>query len=299
MFVNPYQNSGKTDGSWLKGNFHTHAGTGEGTCGANSLESVVVAYKDANYGVLTISNHDINTDMLEYANANGLVMFNGYEYSRDAHMLCIDCPEVCTGPHQSAIDDCRSAGGFTILCHPNWQHKEYWPWQDIDFLTGYAGIEIMNGVIFRLNGSGLATDTWDYLLSKGKRVLGFGNDDFHRWHDLAKVYNVIYTQERDKNQVKASILQGCFYVSTGLWMERMTLEEGILRVELNTKNTYVDRYVFRFIGKDGIVLKEQTGASGEYRMTGDEMYVRAEVISEHGAMLWTQPVYREEQFLNP
>jgi len=52
-------------------------------------------------------------------------------------------------------------------------------------LKGYTGIEIFDSVIYRLNGSGLATDAWDFLLSQGKLVWKFGDDDFHRWYDLA------------------------------------------------------------------------------------------------------------------
>lgn len=53
--------------------------------------------------------------------------------------------------HQEAILNCKQQGGFAVLCHPNWQRKEYWPWKDIDALFGYTGIEIYNGLISRLS----------------------------------------------------------------------------------------------------------------------------------------------------
>ena len=43
----------------------------------------------------------------------------------------------------------------------------------LESLEGYLGIEIFNGVIFRLEGSGLADDVWDNVLSKGRLIWGF------------------------------------------------------------------------------------------------------------------------------
>jgi len=66
-----------------------------------------------------------------------------------------------------------------------------------------------------------------------------------------------------------------------------------------SKDNYVKENKYLFIGKDGKILKEVTGEFGEYKLEGNELYVRAQVISEHGAMLWTQPVYDESKFKRP
>lgn len=299
MYVNPYSDLKKMAGQWLKGNFHTHAGTGEGTCGAYDIDDVVSLYREAGYQVLTISNHDIFTDTGEYASSHGMVMPNGFEYSRSAHMLCIGVNNTILKTHQEAIDECKRQGGFTILCHPNWQVKGYWPWKDIDELKGYTGIEINNGVIYRLNGSGLATDTWDYLLSQGKIVWGFANDDFHRWYDLARTWNMIYSPSTEQKDVRDAILRGCFYTSTGLVLKDISFTDQTLCVFASAKDSYVNTNKYRFIGKDGKILHEEENEYGEYHFTGDESYVRVHVVSEHGAMLWTQPVYKEKLFRRP
>jgi hypothetical protein len=298
MYVNPYQHV-SSSGYWLKGNFHAHAGTGPNTCGAYDIESVVALYKEAGYGVLTISNHDIFSDVSAYQEKYDIVLIDGFEYSQDRHMLCVGVNTVINGSHQVVIDECLKQNGFVILCHPNWQFKEYWPWEAIDLLHRYVGIEIYNSVIFRLDGTGLATDTWDYLLSQSKVVWGFANDDFHRWYDLAKAWNVIYSPTKDLEDIKSSILHGSFYASTGLVLKHIEFEDNVLTVTASAGNTYVKENTYVFIGKDGEVLARQTGTCGEYRLTGDELYVRVQVISEHGAMLWTQPIYKEEVFRKP
>ncbi len=297
MFINPYEKVVDTSGKWMKANFHTHAGTGAGTCGAYGIDEVISQYKEAGYDILTISNHDLFTDTEEYMKNHDLVLINGYEYSNDPHMLCIGNKTAVKGTHQHAVDACRSEGGFVILCHPNWQRKEYWPWKDIDKLSGFTGIEIFNSVIFTMTGSGLATDTWDYILSQGKLVWGFGNDDFHRWHHLGRVWNVIYSPTNNPNDIIEVLNNGGFYVSNGLVLNEFTFDGKCIRVIANLLDPlYITKSIYRFIGANGDVLSEQLGESGCYELTGKEKYVRVQVIGEHGAMLWTQPIYRFELF---
>jgi hypothetical protein len=295
MYINPYACASTSKGNWLRSNFHTHAGTGKGTCGVNTIEDVVASYKEAGYEVLMISNHDLLTDTSEYAYKYGILTINGYEFSKEwRHMLCIGVQGTAVlGEPEDAIENCKNQNGLAVICHPNWIQKEYWPWSILNSMKGYTGIEIFNSVIFRLGGSGLATDTWDYLLSQGKLVWGFGNDDFHRWFDLAKSWNMIYAEDRTEASVMEAIRRGSFYVSTGLILNEISFEAGKIRVSASSLNTYVNDNKYIFIGRDGEKLKEQSGVFGEYEQSGDEMYVRVQVVSEHGAMLWTQPIYKE------
>ncbi len=74
------------------------------------------------------------------------------------------------------------------------------------------------------------------------------------------------------------------------------LKQGTIRIEACSMNNFSNYNRYIFIGKDGQILKEQQGEQGEYVLSGSELYVRVQVASEHGAMLWTQPVYDESQF---
>ncbi len=291
MHIDPYSAVNSGGGEWLRANFHTHAGTGKGTCGVHEIEDVVAAYKEAKYDVLTISNHDLYSDVRELQAKYEITLLNGFEHSIGPHVLCIGTKDRILGSYQEVIDECSRQGGFTIICHPNWQKKEYWPWEELDALEGHAGIEIYNGVIFRLNGTGLATDAWDHLLSQGRKVWGFGSDDFHRWFDMARAWNVIYSLSKEQEDIKEAIRNGAFYISTGLILNEYECDGKKIRIMARSKDTYVKESIYRFIGKDGRVLSEQNNGRGEYEFTGDESYVRVQVISEHGAMLWTQPVF--------
>ena len=293
MYINPYENL--NNGLWIKTNFHTHAGTEPGTCGQNPIDSVQKLYRDLGYGALCISNHDLYTNT-EPLSDNKLFMIQGVEYSQNEHILTIGVNESYHQlAHQEAIDETVKHGGFAILCHPNWIHKEYWPYDKLDNLHGFKGLEIINMLIYRLSGSGLATDTWDYLLKKGRLVWGFGNDDFHMPFDAGRSFNLIFAETNNYEGIKKAIDAGRFAASTGVYIDHITLDNNVLRIKAKyPTETYIDKFRYKFVSENGIV-KEQYDREAEYELI-NENYVRVEVVAENGAMLFTQPVYKESFF---
>ena len=198
--------------------------------------------------------------------------------------------------YQTAIDLTKEAGGFTIICHPNWIKKEWWSWEHLFALKGYIGLEVINSLIYRLSGSGLASDTWDYLLSQGRLVYGFGNDDFHIYSDAARSYNFIYCAERNYASLKAAFESGAVCASTGLVPEYLILDGNTIRVKAKfLKDTYINTLTYRFITESGRLLSEQQADEAQYTLSG-EKYVRVEAIGENGAMLFFQPVYQPDAF---
>ena len=316
MYINPYENFNEMN--WQKGNFHVHAGTGPNTCGVNPIEDVLKAYKGAGYNVICISNHDIYSDTSELAKQNDMVLINGFEYSQAAHMLCIGVENVIFANHQEAIDKTNAQGGFAVINHPNWKVGDvekynfsyynqllnqpygeidiplHWPLEEIEKLSGYIGVEIFNGVLTRLMGAALAVDVWDSLLSGGKVIWGFGNDDFHQWFDIAKVATVVSLNEYTKEDAIKAIKAGRTYVSIGLKLDKFEFDGKTITVEASTYNGFRGEMYYKFIGKNGTVLKE--GYNNTYTLKGEEMYVRVEIVNAYGAKLWTQPIYKATAF---
>jgi len=290
MYVNAYENL--TDGQWIKTNFHTHAGTEPNTCGFNPIEPVLALYRLLGYGALCISNHDQYTDTTGYDDG-GMFLVQGVEYSDNPHMLTIGVDTSMHDlSHQDAIEATAKEGGFTILCHPNFIHKEYWPWERLDVLRGFVGIELINMFIYRSRGSGFAADTWDYLLRQGRLVYGFGSDDMHLLSDIGRSWTDIYMMDRGFDALKQAVDAGRFTVSTGLRLEYLTIDGNALRVKaVFLNNNYVKDFTYRFITENGVAAVFQS-ESAEYILRG-EKYVRIEAIAENGMMLFTQPVYQE------
>ena len=126
MYINPYQ-SYDAQSVTQRSSFHTHAGTGPGTCGAYDIDEVLSAYAELGYGALCLSNHNLFTDPAPYEK-HGLCLLPGYEYTKDIHIACAGTDRVVTEKgHQAAIEAAAEDGGFAVLCHPNWKHEWYLP----------------------------------------------------------------------------------------------------------------------------------------------------------------------------
>ena len=280
------------DGQWFRANFHTHAGVcTKGQCGILPVDDVVDAYKNAGCNVLAISNHD--RYIPREKNYEGISVIDAVEYSANPHMLLIGVNEYHNVPHQEAINRAVSAGGFVILCHPNWQHREYFPDSLIDELTGYTGLEITNGVVHNLTGSGLALDSWDNILSKGRKVWGFGNDDFHHYRDTGRVYNMICAKSGSYNDIREAVTAGRFYVSSGVMLKEFALENDELYVKAGYfRDTYISNFEYKITGARGRILLKTEGESISLKLNG-EPYVRVEATSDYGAKMYLQPIFRE------
>jgi hypothetical protein len=295
MYINPYQNL--SGGKWCKANFHAHAGTEyePGSCGQYPMDLVAKIYRECGFDILCFSNHDLFIEPTDYSKRN-LLMIPGVEYSGTdcCHMLTIGVRKSLHElDHQGAIDETVKTGGLAVICHPNWPLRDHWKVDDIEKLVGYTGLEVMNMCVYRMEGSGLAADIWDHLLSQGRLVYGFGSDDFHEHFDAGRSFNLIYCDGKDYGSMKAAIDRGAFCVSTGLWLEYLMLDGDSMHVKVRYPiETFADTFAYRFVSENGRVLSEQKGSCSQYRLT-DENYLRVEAIGENGAMLFTQPVYRE------
>lgn len=297
MYVNPYQNLSK--GKWRKANFHTHAGTGPNTCGSNDIDVVVKAYRDADFSFLSISNHDFFSDTTAFSDKN-MSLVPGVEYSVKEHMVTVGCDRsLHEYDHQTAINITKEAGGFTIVAHPNWPQPWFWDKDDLLNLKGYVGIEAINILIERLKtGEPIATDVWDYLLTKGKLVYGFANDDMHQLGDVNKSYNIIYTEDLSYEAMRKAIDNGQFCASTGLFPEYLVIDGEVIKVRAsNPKQPDNTSFTYRFITEEGKVLSEQTAKEGQYTLNG-EKYVRVEVVSDDGSLLLFQPLFIKDALIN-
>jgi hypothetical protein len=257
-------------------------------------------YKEADYDVLTISDQTSFVDTEELGKKFGILTVNGIEYVEKDGILCIGIKQFIRGEPQDVIDECVRQGGLSVISHPNWISEEGLPpaltKEMLVQLRGYIGLEILTpGIFNRFKGSGLATDIWDEFLTEGKLIWGFANDDFHKHYNFDKAWNVIYASERNFESLKSAVKRGSLYASTGLWLKDFSFKDNTIRIDANFLTTPAKKISYAFIGESGKTLYECSGPIGEYRLKGDEPYVRVQAISEHGAALWTQPVYNNDK----
>jgi hypothetical protein len=297
--INPYDPGAAC--IWLKGNLHAH--TEASNCGHYPLAEVAGTYGDRimKYDFLAITDHLQLTDVSPVQGMNGLVMFNGTEYKKEARQtLGVNIAsyqdtgfELDKTNHQQIFDEVSRQGGITIICHPHIYEENYWPLEKLLALDGYTAIEIYNHNV-KMNNAGraIATDLWDELLSRDRRVWGIASDDFHHRSRYGGGFIMVLAEEKSPEAILEAIKRGSFYASSGIRLGEIKVTDG-RTISVAAATPRVPGTVFRFIGKGGRVLKEEPAASAEaavsYTVNGNEGYVRLEAIREDGAMAWTQP----------
>ncbi|WP_219834165.1 phosphoesterase [Paenibacillus sp. R14(2021)] len=288
---NPYEQAGV----WLKGSFHNHTTNSDGWF---PLETVYKMY--GGYDFLGISDHDKITK--HEGEREIPVVFEAIEVSsRQTHMLLVEPPHSIMEGYSNAftienyqrLADAASAnGGFAVFVHPNRFFSNYWLLEDMLRLEGCLGIEVYNG-----DGNpeyDIAFDKWDALLSAGRRIWGFGNDDSHVYGQEKRAWNVVQAIDNDKASIMEAIKRGSFYVSTGYGFDAIRVEGDTVIADLRSNELLDKMYKYvTFFGSDGRVLQESTGRikQARYACRGDEGYVRIAVYLEGGYAAFSQPLF--------
>lgn len=288
---NPYDKKGK----WLRGSFHNHTNNSDGWF---PLETVYKMYGD--YDFLAISDHDKITDLAGQGNIP--TVFEAIEVSsRKPHMLLVKPPhsimedysnEFTIENYQRFADATLDNGGICVLVHPNRYFSNFWTIEDMKQMERYTGIEIYNG-----DGNieyDIAFDKWDALLTAGRKVWGFGNDDSHVYGQEKQAWNMVLAEENTHDAIMNAIQSGSFYVSTGFGFESIRSEGNQIIIDLRSNELLDNMYKYvTLFGKGGKVLHEVTGRVNhiEYDCVGDEGYVRVSAYIEGGYAAFSQPLF--------
>lgn len=297
QYYNPYSATGE----WFKSCFHIHPGTGKETV-PMTPENIFHVYRKAGYQVLMFSGQGELFDLKEFAKSYPVHMINGTEYIEQDGILLIGTKSIIRGTPQQAVDLCRKQGGISVICHPNWISAPGLPAalssQTRMQLKGVTGIEILTACIDdRFLGSGYATDVWTQFLDSGRCIWGFANDDFHEYHDAARAWNyVCCPTPYYESEFLNSLRRGSLYCSTGLVLRHFYFDGITLSVQADYPMGGHGEIWYRFIGKHGRILKEESAVASQYRLKNGEAYVRVEAIGNTGAKLWTQPLLRMDLF---
>lgn len=284
--THPYRDSAF---SWLKGNLHTHTTNSDGDL---SPQDAVAAYAALGYDFLMISDHDCFTKT-KGLDPCGMVLIPGNEITAyGPHLLHVNAHRYIDPDEdrQAMIDAINVDGGFCVVCHPNWlENYNHCDQGRLNEWRDYVGIEIYNGVCRRAEGSPIATDRWDRLLSSGRRVWGFAHDDSHKPADRGVAWNVVQVESRIPAAIVRALREGRFYASTGVEITGIRVENGTIMVE--TSNAQRCR-VFADLSR---LQATQDGPVISYTVPEDfpYTYVRVECYGVGDDVAWTQPFFVE------
>lgn len=203
-----------------------------------------------------------------------------------------------------AVDRAIALGGIAQLNHPNFQHGA-----DLAVLLALAArgltlVEIENRALDSDNEGdarhGSTEALWDAALLRGARVLGTATDDAHHYGDAAAMrargetaYTgdrgfVMVRAEKSEAAIRAAIVAGDFYGSTGLLLDRLELLPEGVAVDVRPSDAPATLEVIA----DGKVAATAHGASLRFdprRATAT--YLRVRVTDAAGRKAFSQPLW--------
>ena len=152
--------------------------------------------------------------------------------------------------------------------------------------------------------------TWDHVLTlrldklKGQPLYGLATDDAHNYHKQKATANpgrgwiYVRADKLDADAIMRAMMAGDFYSSSGVVLKDVRSDKKSLTIEIESEEGVT--YLTRFIGRAGRVLQESKGSPSRYDFKGDELYVRATVVSTKShpngygkndvQTAWVQPV---------
>jgi hypothetical protein len=204
-----------------------------------------------------------------------------------------------------AVDRALALGGIAQLNHPDFQGGA-----DLDVLIALAKrgltlVEVANQAVDSGNEGGgrrLSTEAlWDAALARGARVFGTATDDAHHYADAALVRargGISYTGDRGfvmvragrtEAAIRAAIVAGDFYASTGVILDRLELGPRGFFV---APRSVSPPYTFEVIA-DGRVVERTQSASLRFTLPEPAPgFARVRVTDALGRHAWTEPVWR-------
>jgi hypothetical protein len=267
-------------GHWYKGNLHVASLRGTG----NDLPSAVGAWYAAHgYAFLGISDVNTYTWTQEYglfraltglptvdaSYAFGDVLAVGMDHWQPARTL------------QGAIDWIAADGGLPLLVDPLRNASS------LRSLHGLYGLEVYDAGRAHATPGQDPSALWDQLLSSGNRVFALAGDGAAGLSDpaIGQAWTDVLAPAPDLDSLLSSLRRGAFIASSGASFASLRVAGTTIVAEAGPGSS------LRFIGRGGRLLKSVGVASGSYRVSGDEGYVRVEAIRDDGSRAWSQPFY--------
>lgn len=296
---------------WFKGQTHCHTVNSDGD---ELPRRVVRWYRDHNYNFLVITDHNYVTEInyLDTDKNDDFILIRGEEVTdrfekKQVHLNGIDIKRSAKPRHgktvietlQNNIDAIREAGGIAQINHPlykwSFTDKEMTALENVKLFEVYnANLDCNN---YGGGGEPGMEEIWDRMLSKGKVMYGVTVDDTHDYEGEfrleryvpGKAWIMVRAVDLTAEHIVEALEKGDFYGTVGITLTDITITGKEYRIAIKQK--YDMKYTTLFIGKDGKILKKAFGLNPVYRFKGDELYVRAKVMSSGGEFAVTQPVF--------
>jgi hypothetical protein len=131
-------------------------------------------------------------------------------------------------------------------------------------------------------------------------MYGIATDDAHDYTGefSAKRSNpgtgwiMVRASELTPSAILTAIENGEFYATVGVLLRNIEITDKNYTVEIVKEDDM--KYTTQFIGEEGHILKEVFDTPAVYTFQGDELYVRARILSSSGEFACTQPIFSKK-----
>lgn len=309
-----------------RGNLHSHTVQSDGHL--TPAESVQ-KYRQNGYSFLSLTEHDLYTDLRPQFEDESFLIFPGIEASSyllddPVHHTVLKCHHMngilgstemlaaaekrfSPGQHQHKdlhFHSWNGAGAAQNLCsglqergmlvtynHPCWSRVDP---EEFTETEGIWALEIFNYDTVLECGEGLDTCDWDRMLREGHKIFAVATDDNHNgelFEDSCGGWITVHADQLSHDAIIASLLLGNYYSSSGPSIEGFWIREGVVQIDCSPCR----RINFITGGRIGssrtILAGDQELTHAEYALPAGMRYVRAECVDASGRTAWTNPLY--------
>jgi hypothetical protein len=278
---------------WYKADLHTHYTFHE------PLERDIARYRETGYQFLVLSAKDTQ-NVIKYSKYSSpeMIVIEGVEQSfmsrknQLGHVIAfpfkMPYPMTSGWTLKEGYAKLRAKNKNVVL---GINHPHDGRWSIDDVLDADAdGVHLFELNSIDMKHGEFETRLWDQALGRGAIMYATLTNDVHQFEDIdAYGYILIYSKSLTLDDMLDAIRAGSFYAVESGCGARLAVNEI-------TGEGMERRYVvkapgaeeIRIIGGGG-TLSAVVGENAEYKIKGDEIYVRAEIADRNDRKLFTQP----------
>ena len=286
------------DGSWLKGNTHTHSTISDGR---KTIQELGDVYRQAGYDFLCLTDHWVPAHMAPAPAENGLLWISGVELNgEDARGVTYHY--VALGDFQGvdsslslemALETVRAQGAFMILAHPFWMGLTF---ADSERFPVDA-VEIYNHVCWRENGKGDGLVFWQHLLGVNPKTLAIACDDTHFILEPAAWQGgwlMVNARECTQPAILTALRAGQYYSSCGPSFKSIVYENE--RIVVQTSPVQFMRLVGpAFRGRSVGAADGQALTTASFEVPADWAYAYLEIEDHQRGRAWTNTLFLPDE----
>ena len=266
----------------------------------------MVGYYSAHYAFSCVTDHDYISNANAYSTGSFLGV-NGVEESDTAkgpHVVGFGMSSLgsftSAGGLQGHIDSAIANGALPMVAHPNWSATTDGYTNLATLMQNMINCNIINVYNYRcerLSGhNGNSEPLWDGLLTNGKVIYGYAEDDAHGGGDTGYTFNSVGTTNLNLASIKTALQNGNSYFgfTKTKWTQGIAITSyriGGTKAGDTINITTSGGQTIQFIGHNGDVLSTISSNEARYTITGTEQYVRIKITDAIGDITWTQPVF--------